>query len=153
MNAEGILIYFSTPQFLSDEGKESLEALGDRGRLLLVKCVGSSSGFNHLSANQWLESELEFWRVSLNRRYVLIVENLLSDGLSLHQRSEDGYGTYGRRTGDSHSIRDVFVPTHLYGQLAQTKAGLELLSRQASFWEMVNTVQEVARAGPGRHQR
>jgi hypothetical protein len=34
----------------------------------------------------------------------------------------EGHGGYGRRTGDDgHVMRDVFLPPHLYGQLAQTK--------------------------------
>ena len=44
---------------LSREGRECLLALGEHGRLLLVKCVGSDMGFHQLSTNQWLEGELE----------------------------------------------------------------------------------------------
>ena len=37
-------------------------------------------------------------------------------------RTMEGHGGYGRRTGDDgHVMRDVFLPPHLYGQLAQTR--------------------------------
>ena len=39
------------------------------------------------------------------------------------------------------------VPPHLYGQLAATRPGLELLLGEASFWELVTAVLE---AGAGQ---
>ena len=106
---------------LSPKCQSALEALGDRGRLLLVKCVGSVTGLTLLQSNSWLQvktrmkkeekcnrfyfqAELVRWNSSYNLRYVVLVELLLSDGFSLHQRSEDGHGTYGRRTGDDHQV-------------------------------------------------
>ena len=106
---------------LSPKCQSTLESLGDRGRLLLVKCCGSATGLSLLQSNSWLHGELGRWAASFNWRYVVVVEALLSDGFSLHQRGEEGHGTYGRRTGDEHAVRDVFLPPHLYGQLAQTR--------------------------------
>jgi len=128
---------------LSTTGRAALEMLGDRGRLLLTRCVGSATGFSLMSSNNWLVGEMAYWATIFNTKYVLVLETLISDGFSLHQRSEDGHGTYGRRTGDAHTIRDVFVPPHLYGQLAQTRPGLELLLGESSFWSMVVRLQEV----------
>jgi len=128
---------------LSTTGRAALDMLGDRGRLLLTRCVGSATGLSLMSSNSWLVGELAYWATTFNTRYVLLLETLISDGFSLHQRSEDGYGTYGRRTGDGHTIRDVFVPPHLYGQLAQTRPGLELLLGESSFWSMVVRLQEL----------
>ena len=54
--------------------------------------------------NLHFQAELARWNSSYNLRYVVLVELLLSDGFSLHQRSEDGHGTYGRRTGDDHQV-------------------------------------------------
>jgi len=128
---------------LSTTGRAALDLLGDRGRLLLTRCVGSHTGLSLMSSNSWLVGEMAYWATTFNTRYVLLLETLISDGFSLHQRSEDGHGTYGRRTGDAHSIRDVFVPPHLYGQLAQTRPGLEMLLGESSFWSMVFRLQEV----------
>ena len=43
------------------------------------------------------------------------------------------------------------VPPHLYGQLALTKQGLELLLAENAFWEMLVLVQEIG-AGNYRWQ-
>ena len=40
---------------LSPKCQAALEALGDRGRLLLVKCVGSATGLTLLQSNSWLQ--------------------------------------------------------------------------------------------------
>ena len=40
---------------LSTKCQAALEALGDRGRLLLVKCVGSTTGLTLLQSNSWLQ--------------------------------------------------------------------------------------------------
>jgi len=128
---------------LGSTGRAALELLGDRARLLLARCVSSATGFNLMNSNGWLNSEMAYWAKSFNSKYVLLIDMLINDGFSLHQRSEDGHGTYGRRTGDAHCIRDVFVPPHLYGQLAQTRSGLELLLGESSFWSMVARVQEL----------
>ena len=85
-------------------------------------------------------------------RYVLLVESLVNEVFSLHQRGEDGLGTYGRRSGDhAGDQRTVMVPPHLYGQLALTKQGLELLLAENAFWEMLVLVQEIG-AGNYRWQ-
>ena len=53
------------------------------------------------------------------------------------QRSESGHGVYGRRCGGGAGGGAVMVPVHLYGQLAATRAGLELVLAQDTFWQMV----------------
>ena len=124
--------------------RTNMSRLGDRGRLLVTRCVASANGFNLMSRNNWLGSELSYWATTGNIRYVLLVEGIINDGFSLHQRSEEGHGTYGRRSGqETETVRDVFTPPHLYGQLAQTKQGLELLLAENSFWEMIVTLQRV----------
>ena len=40
-------------------------------------------------------------------------------------------------TGGSAGGGEVMVPVHLYGQLAATRAGLELVLAQDTFWQMV----------------
>merc|ERR1719342_307532 len=90
-------------------------------------------------------------RTFTNIRYVLLVESLVNEVFSLHQRGEDGLGTYGRRSGDhAGDQRTVMVPPHLYGQLALTKQGLELLLAENAFWEMLVLVQEI---GTGNYRR
>jgi hypothetical protein len=43
------------------------------------------------------------------------------------------YRCYGRRSHEAHSLRDIYVPAHLYGQLALTKFGLENLVKVTTF--------------------
>ena len=50
----------------------------------------------------------------------------------MFQRSESGHGVYGRRCGGG----AVMVPVHLYGQLAATRAGLELVLAQDTFLQI-----------------
>ena len=70
-----------------------------------VKLLASGDNENIRETNKWyFQAELARWNSSYNLRYVVLVELLLSDGFSLHQRSEDGHGTYGRRTGDDHQV-------------------------------------------------
>jgi len=136
---------------LSPAGKHALEVLGDRGRLLLTRCVGSIYGFSLMSSNNWLAAEILAWASDFNIRYVLLVESLVNEVFSLHQRGEDGLGTYGRRSGEfAGDMRTVMVPPHLYGQLALTKQGLELLLAENAFWEMLVLVQEI---GTGNYRR
>jgi hypothetical protein len=39
-----------------------------------------------MSTSSWLVTELAFWADHFNKRYVFIVENLLNDGFTGHQR-------------------------------------------------------------------
>ncbi|CAG2069414.1 unnamed protein product, partial [Timema podura] len=65
-------------------------------------------------------------------RYVRLVEGDIHDSFTLHQRGEDG--RYSRRiTNAKHSIRDVFVPPHLYGQLVQHDKGFQLLLKEGKL--------------------
>ena len=78
------------------------------------------------------------WSKDLNQSYVSLLEDLLSDGLSRHQRDDDL--SYGRRTFDAQTVRPAFLPFHLYGQLASTKLGLEVLIRHPDIHEMLGYI-------------
>ena len=78
------------------------------------------------------------WGNDLNQSYVSLLEDLLNDGLSRHQRDDDL--SYGRRTFDAQTVRPAFLPFHLYGQLASTKLGLEALIRHPDIHEMLGHV-------------
>ena len=66
------------------------------------------------------------------------MEELLNDGLSRHQLNETR--TYGRRSREGFSLKDVFVPPHLYGQLALTKAGLDILFKHQALIDMLKVL-------------
>ena len=46
----------------------------------------SSSGFNVMYSIDWLKSELAYWAETFNKKFVLMVEGLLNDCFTLHQR-------------------------------------------------------------------
>lgn len=130
--------------------KENLEALvalrppllsfGDRGLLLHIRLLSVPSGFRYLHEEaQLLEAQLRKWDEVDHLRYVKIVEDYISQAVTWHQRGDDG--TYGRRSSNTRlHVQDVFVPAHLYGQLAQHREGLEFLQRHGCLdrhWDAI----------------
>ncbi|XP_066994227.2 rapamycin-insensitive companion of mTOR [Anabrus simplex] len=109
--------------------RPSLLHLGDKGLLLLIRFLSTSTGFTFLHDANFVTNQLDRWATSYNYRYVRLVEGELHDSLTLHQRGEDGH--YSRRvTSAKHCVRDVYVPPHLYGQLVQHERGMQLLVRE-----------------------
>ena len=45
-----------------------------------------------MSSNNWLAGELVSWAAEFNMKYVMVLENMVNDVFSLHQRSDDGHG-------------------------------------------------------------
>jgi len=110
-----------------------------------------------------IETELEKWATEWNDFYVIVIEDLLNDGLTRHQRNEDRFEKmrrghpipkifemskfpfrcYGRRSQEAHTIRDVYVPSHLYGQLAMTQFGLKYLTQNPTVLRMINLLKNV----------
>ncbi|RWS04250.1 rapamycin-insensitive companion of mTOR-like isoform X1, partial [Dinothrombium tinctorium] len=109
--------------------RPSLLHIGDRGLLLLIRYLSSINGFKFLSEANFLSYEIERWRKTFNFKYVKIVEDLLNETLTYHQRSEDG--TYGRRMDRKNTTKkSAFVPPHLYGQLAKHQEGIQILLKE-----------------------
>lgn len=70
--------------------------------------------------------ELNRWRQVFNYRYVKLVEDVLNNSLTYHQKGEDG--KYGRRIDKINPMnKNSFLPPHLYGQLALHPDGIEIL--------------------------
>lgn len=74
--------------------------------------------------------ELNRWLRILNYRYVKLVEDVLNNSLTYHQKGEDG--KYGRRIDRINPMtKNSLLPPHLYGQLALHQEGIEIIiSRQ-----------------------
>lgn len=74
-------------------------------------------------------------------RYVELVEVLVRDSVSTLRRGEDGkYPERASRNTAQSKFVDIFVPPHLYGQLAQHKEGLELLLESGDISSLIATV-------------
>lgn len=117
----------------------TLDHLGFRGNLLVTLMLSSSNGFTYLSKVGYIRDQLSAWAQELNMEYVRHVEELLNDGFSHHQHTLDQ--TYGRRTQEAHKLRNVFVPPHLYGQLAQTPEGVKMLMHEEALKDMLALVK------------
>ncbi|XP_074598789.1 rapamycin-insensitive companion of Tor [Brevipalpus obovatus] len=107
----------------------SLMHVGDRGLLLLIRYLSLPSGFKFLRDTNFLDKELHRWKEYFNCKYVKIVEDLLNEAFTTHQRGENG--TYGRRSDKKGEDRKtVFVPAHLYGELVKQEEGYNLVVRE-----------------------
>ncbi len=120
---------------------ESDGELGFRGTLLLTRFLASASGLKLLRQTGLLGEQLQFWADEFNVRYVSLVEELLNDGLTHHQRDERGVHYGRRRSHESYRTRDVFVPAHIYGQLAATSDGLEILKQEEPLKALVRLLR------------
>ena len=121
--------------------RPSLLHVGDRGLLLFIRYLSTPVGFNFLKNANFLNYELNRWKENFNLKYVKIVEDLLNETLSCHQRSEDG--TYGRRSDKKiNSKKTAFTPPHLYGELAKHQEGLELLIQEKLLDSMFQIVRD-----------
>ncbi|CAG7716760.1 unnamed protein product [Allacma fusca] len=108
--------------------RPTLTTHGDRGLLLLICFLSLPSGYKYLMEANFLRSEIEKWKRSFNKRYVELVEVLVRDSVSTLRRGEDGkYPERASRNQEQSLFVDIYVPPHMYGQLAQHKPGLELL--------------------------
>ncbi len=111
-----------------------LDRLGLKGVFLRTQFLASANGFKMLRQTGFLDDQLQRWREEYNDRYVTLVEEMLSDGFSHHQKNEERI--YGRRSHEAHVVRDVFIPPHLYGQLAATESGFEALQQDGCLKQM-----------------
>ncbi|KAK6640058.1 hypothetical protein RUM43_008335 [Polyplax serrata] len=120
--------------------RPSLLHLGDKGRLLLIRFLSTSSGFMFLNDANFVQNELENWEKEYNYRYVGLMEGDLHDNLTLYQRTEDG--KYSRRfINNKHRWKDVYVYPHLYGELSQHEKGFQALVQNGFIFKMIQVIQ------------
>jgi len=107
LNDENMSVCLSAVELL-DEACDKLENLNelislrpnllhleDKGVLLFSRFASCKDGFNYLQDTNLLNFELERWRDTFCLKYVKIVEEILNETFTYHQKSEDG--SYGRR--------------------------------------------------------
>ncbi|XP_017771831.1 PREDICTED: rapamycin-insensitive companion of mTOR isoform X1 [Nicrophorus vespilloides] len=116
--------------------------LGEKGMLLLIRFLSVPNGFAALKKknNNFAIHELQRWDEYFNFRYVFLIEGEIADALTLHQRGEDG--RYDKRSSLLRSIskKDLFLPPHIYGQLAKHSEGFQVLCDHGSLMTMVPCV-------------
>lgn len=65
-----------------EAGPQVLTRLGDRGNKCLIHFLSSSSGVEYLSNFEFIDSELEKWKIKGNLDYVKLIEQRIESGLS-----------------------------------------------------------------------
>lgn len=87
--------------------------------------------------------ELSRWQRVYNYRYVKLVEDVLNNSLTYHQKGEDG--KYGRRIDRINPMnKNSFLPPHLYGQLALNSEGVEVILTR----KLLDPVYEILKHPP-----
>ena len=124
--------------------RPNLLHLNDKGILLFSRFASCKPGFAYLKDTNLLNFELERWRKTLCLKYANIVEELLNETFTYHQKSEDT-NTYGRRMDKRHFMvkKNAYVPPHLYGQLAMCKEGCELLAKESVHLELIECIKRI----------
>ncbi|CAL1528119.1 unnamed protein product, partial [Lymnaea stagnalis] len=108
--------------------RPSLLHLGEKGVMLLTRFVSTVQGFRSLNDANFIFTQLEQWHKSFNEQYVDIVEEMLNEALTTYEKTFSG--SCPRRSILKGPKKDVFLPTHLYGQLTMHEEGLEYLQKQ-----------------------
>ncbi|XP_002741655.1 rapamycin-insensitive companion of mTOR-like [Saccoglossus kowalevskii] len=121
--------------------RPSLLHMGDKGVLLLIRFLSIPKGFKCLSDVNFVTHELEKWKKTFNKKYVIIVEAELNESFTSYQRPPSDGQVMRRSSEPKQRQRDVFVPVHLYGQLVQHKAGSDLLDKQDAVPELSRSVR------------
>ncbi|GAB1606230.1 rapamycin-insensitive companion of mTOR-like, partial [Argonauta hians] len=119
--------------------RPSVLHLGERGTMLLCRFLSHQRGFTALRDTNYIDNELARWHKSFNVRYVKIVEELLNEALTTYERTYEG--SFSRRTSKKCPRKDVYLPTHLYGQLTQHKQGFQLLKSQECIQEYFQCIK------------
>ena len=112
-----------------------LQHLGHKGVLFYTRFLTSTTGMNFLREMNYIEMELKRWGETFNNQYVGFIEELINDGLSRHQLNNNK--TYGRRSHELYTVKNIFVPPHLYGQLSLSKIGLIYLEQDSTVNEII----------------
>uniref|UniRef100_A0A0A9VSI4 Rapamycin-insensitive companion of mTOR n=2 Tax=Lygus hesperus TaxID=30085 RepID=A0A0A9VSI4_LYGHE len=95
---------------------------GDNGLLVLVRCLSTVEGFRRLNQANFVHSQLDKWGKHYNYRYVNLVESLL--------------------TSENEDKNEVFLPPHLYQQLASHKQGLEMILADSHVLRLVEILNQ-----------
>ncbi|XP_048583211.1 rapamycin-insensitive companion of mTOR isoform X2 [Nematostella vectensis] len=114
--------------------------LGERGIRLMTRFVAVERGFTYLQSLGYLHVLLEQWRQKFCREYVRWVEELLAESLTTYTKATDEE-SYVRRSTRRKTVKDCFLPPHLYGKLVQKKNGFKLLQKTNDIELCVRTIQ------------
>lgn len=124
--------------------RPSLLNLGDKGIVFFTRFASYPVGLQMLMETNLLENEIKRWKTHYCLRYVRLVEDSLNECFSCHQKGV--MGKYGRRSDKrtflniKNSNMSVHVVPHLYGQLVQTYAGLQMIIKHSILEDLLQTI-------------
>lgn len=123
--------------------RPNLLHLNDKGILLFSRFASCKNGFNYLQDTNLLNYELERWSKTFCLKYVNIVEEILNETFTYHQKSEDG--SYGRRMDKRHFMvkKNAYLPPHLYGQLAICEDGCKLIANESIIPNLIGKIKKI----------
>lgn len=86
------------------------------------------------------DAELNRWQGSFNCRYVKLVEDVLNNSLTYHQKGDNG--KYGRRVDRVNPMtKNCYLPPHLYGQLSLHPEGIEIMQSRCLMKPIYETIK------------
>ncbi|QQP39537.1 Rapamycininsensitive companion of mTORlike, partial [Caligus rogercresseyi] len=125
MNLEAVICSFASQRSKFEE--RFLEEKSLRWGLVLTRLLGSSRRFR--SQISLIEEEIKKWSDEYNISYVRLVEDLLNESFTLHQKDDDG--TYGRRKYGPHLLRIYSFHPICMGSS----------QKDSAFWPMLQTIR------------
>lgn len=134
--------------------------LGDAGIVFMARFVSHPAGLTYMRQTNLLDNELARWRETFCARYVRLAEDALNEIFSLHQRSE--VGSYGRRSDRDRTSfwpnlkrvsMGLYALPHLYGQLAQTNKGVEILKKEGVLDKIIRRIRKGVKHFGGADRR
>ncbi|XP_030844625.1 rapamycin-insensitive companion of mTOR-like isoform X2 [Strongylocentrotus purpuratus] len=115
--------------------------MGDKGALLLTRFISTTKGFKYLHDVNYVSHELDRWFTYFNRKYVTLIETEINEAFTCYHRPHVSGGFIRRSKDERRQRKDVYVPVHLYGQLAKHRGGCELIEKQNHIAEMCEVIR------------
>ncbi|XP_050401999.1 rapamycin-insensitive companion of mTOR [Patella vulgata] len=113
--------------------------LGHKGNMMLCKLLSTERGFKSLMEANFVSNELDKWEKMYNRKYADFVEEQLNEALTTYEKTY--HGSFTRRSILKRPKKEVFLPSHIYGQLVQHKHGFKILQKQDCIKQYFNYIQ------------
>eukprot|EP01113_Clastostelium_recurvatum_P028085 TRINITY_DN3400_c0_g1_i6.p1 TRINITY_DN3400_c0_g1~~TRINITY_DN3400_c0_g1_i6.p1 ORF type:complete len:774 (+),score=142.03 TRINITY_DN3400_c0_g1_i6:4056-6377(+) len=118
--------------------RPSLLKHGKPGKSLMLRFLSRSSGIKYLSEIGFVAQEMAFWVKEENVQYVLSLESNLSELLNP--------SIWKQREGSDQANAGAYLPPHLFGELAKTEEGCELLKQSGLFEVFMGIIRRASRA-------
>jgi rapamycin-insensitive companion of mTOR len=107
--------------------------MGKPGRDLLLRLLSSPQGLAYLLEQQFIEEALKKWKDNGNVEYVVALEEAIENAFS---------SSVWREKGNEQLSIIVNLHPHLYGELAKTSKGCDILKEQGDLQALLSAIQD-----------